>query len=66
MDIIETDISYLYDMDLRPLMRKELVELKTKLYKTPRWRCIKRYRLHEKIYKLVGDMDLLDHVLLDM
>lgn len=45
-------------------MDDEIRELSWRLYRTPRWRMIRRYRLFERIYKLGEDRDLIAHVLL--
>lgn len=46
-------------------MRLETMNLSRKLYKTPKWRKIKRYHLFERINKLEEDIGLISHVMLD-
>ena len=46
-------------------MREDSRKLTTEIYKTPKWRKIKRYRLFEKREKLDDDRGLLSHVLND-
>lgn len=46
-------------------MRQEIKMLKRELYKTPKWRKVKRYRLFERIDKLEEDEALITHVMLD-
>lgn len=46
-------------------MKDEINRLRWKLYYCPKWRVVKRYLLHERIYKLEGDYSLIDHVMGD-
>lgn len=46
-------------------MQEEIRDLQWKLYRTPKWRKIKRYRLFEKIHKIEEDYALMDHVFND-
>lgn len=48
-----------------PGMHEEIAMLRRELYKTPKWRKIKRYRLFEKIDQLEEDVSLQEHVWMD-
>lgn len=46
-------------------LHDEIRELRRELYRTPKWRKIKRYRLFEKIEKLEEDRGLIEHVMME-